>query len=492
MIRDLFKDLTKYLPAHVIPGLVGIISIPIITRLISPEEYGNYVIVLATITFFSSIASAWLSASSIRFYPSYKQDNCLEKFYSVIIKLVFIIVISLSFISLIILFFIKNSISVSLYSLMYIGLLVFIVSSIYDVFNSILRAKRKASWYSFSQIWHYVIKFILGIILIIVFHLGARGLLLGSFISIVIILPLLYNLAIGKISLKKGKVFSSMTLSMIKYGFPVIIINLASWIVMFSDRYLLNFFLGSKIVGIYSVGYIIPERSIFFIVALISMAANPIAFRIWEQQGVKASQDFLTKLTRYYLLIGLPMTVGLSVLSKPVMHIFADPLYFSGYKVIPLIAFSMFFIGITNRFNMVVSFYKKTSLIMFCNLFGGVLNIGLNLWLIPKYGYMAAALTTFITFAVQIVIMVVISRHFLTWRFPFKSLGKIVIASLVMGIVVYYSSNYLAALNLLNLIIAICVGAVVYFAMILLFNEFQVKEINAARTLVFKIFKSKR
>lgn len=491
MVRDLFKDLTKYLPSFFVPGLIGIISVPIITRLISPEEYGNYALVLAAVAILTAFSTAWLSSSSVRFYPFYTLYNRLEEFYGVVVKLIFISVISIIIISLIISFIIRNFILANLYSLMYIGLFIFLVESFFEVFLDILRARRKVSWYSFFKIWRSAASFIFGIVLIITFHLGVKGLLVGIFLSIAIALPLLYKLAIVKPSFKKGNILSPMVAEIIKYGFPIIVINLASWIVMLSDRFILNFFKGSGEVGIYSIGCSISQRSILFIVTLFAMASSPIAFNIWEKQGVKASQTFLTKLIRYYLLFGFPATVGLSALSKPVMRVFAAPSYFLAYQVIPLISFSIFFIGIINIFNLVVTFYKKTYLIMFCSLFIAALNLGLNILLIPKYGYMAAALTTFIAFAIAVFIMIIISRNFLAWPFPFMSLVKIASASAVMGIAVHYVGNNLTTSNPVNLIVGLCMGTGVYFVTLMLLREFQPEETKAARTLASKIIRGR-
>jgi len=489
MIKDLFKDLTKYLPSYIIPSLVGIIALPIITRLFSPADYGNYVLVLAAVSILSAIATAWISASIIRFYPAYKLNNRIREFQGTIVKLILISVTTIFIVTLSIFYIVRNHISLTFYFLMRIGLLLFIATSIFSIFLSELRAKRQVVWYSFFTIWRSVIGLGFGIMLVIIFHYGAEGLLWGSFLSIAVVLPFLWKIAIGKFSLKIGSIHSSIVSEIVKYGFPIIVVNFASWIIMLSDRYVINFFRGSEEVGIYSAGYAIPQGIIFAIVSLFLLASTPIAFNIWEKYGVKASQKYLTRLTRYYLLIGFPATVGLSVLSKPVMHILTAPAYFSGYIVISLIACSGFLSGLSSNFNFVFSYYKRTNLIMFCNLICATLNLGLNFLLIPKYGYIAAAITTFIAFAVGLFIIIIMSKHFLVWQFPFKSLGKTAIASGVMGIAVYHLSNSLTASNLINLIVGICLGVIVYFVMLLLLHEFRSEEIKEIRALALKIFK---
>ncbi len=483
MIRELIKDITKYLPSYIVPALVGILAIPVITRLFPPADYGNYVLVLATVSILSAITASWLGASIVRFLPAYKLDDRLREFHGTIIKLALISIVLISLMFLAVLFFAKGYIPANLYSLMRIGLLVFIASSGSSIFLSFLRAKRQASWYSSFTIWRSVAGIGLGIALVMAFNYGVDGLLWGSFLSIAIALPLLWKVTMGKPSFKEGSVRSPMTLEMAKYGFPIIAVNIASWVMSLSDRYILGFLRGSTEVGIYSASYTISEQSILIFASLFMLASAPIGFHIWESQGVEASREFLNKLSRYYLLIGLPAAVGLSVLARPAIDVLTAQAYYQGYQIVPLVAFSAFLIGITHRFSEALAFYKRTDILMYCMLGSAILNIGLNFLFIPKYGYMAAAATTLVSYAFMLLIVVLVSRRFFIWKFPFKSLGKAACASAVMGAVVYPVGNSLTSSTLVNLIAGICIGVVVYFALLILLREPQKEEIQELRAI---------
>lgn len=64
---------------------------------------------------------------------------------------------------------------------------------------------------------------------------------------------------------------------------------------------------------------------------------------------------------------------------------------------------------------------------------------------------------------------------------------KITCASSVMGIVVYHIDNSLTSSTLLNLILGIVVGVVIYSLMLFLFQEFKPSEIQALLDLKAKI-----
>ena len=486
MIKSLTKDMAKYFPAQIVGGIVGFISIPIITRLFTAGEYGNYVLVIATVGVLSTIIG-WLPMSIIRFYPVYERDGKLDELFRNIIKSTIISILVVSLIASGVLVILKPHISMKLYSLMWIGILVFILTSGLGVPLYFLRAKRQVSWYSGFRIWNSVAAISFGILLVMTFRFGVSGLLLGSVLSSAIALPFLWKKAIEGVSLSlKGMSFRSI-LEMAKYSFPLVAGNLAAWILSLSDRYVLEFFRGSKEVGIYSASYAISQKSIVLLAALFMLASGPISMNIWEKEGKKKSQEFVGKLTRYYLIICFPAVVGLSVLSKPLMRILTGASYYQGYKIIPLVSLGAFFLGLQHRFQAGPLFYKKTNFIMYPIIASGLLNLGLNLLLIPNYGYIAAAITTSISYTFLLFLMVVISRRFFIWEFPFKSLERVVCASAVMGVIVYFVGNSLTSSTSINLILGICLGVVVYFGMLLFLREPQKDEIQELRAVKSKI-----
>ena len=490
MTKNLFKDLIKYIPSLVIPAIVGLISIPIVTRLFLPADYGNYTLVLSTVTILTTIVG-WLSMSIVRFYPAYEKDKKLDVFYSTVLKWLFISIFGISVLALTILLVGKSHIQGDLYNLILIGIGVFICLSFSQTLLAFLRAKRSINLYAGFSIWKSVLAIGFGLILVIIFKFGIEGLLWGTILSIALILPWLWKKTINKFSLRK-KTSRPLVIEMAKFGFPLVMGNLAYWVLTLSDRYILKFFRGAQEVGIYSASYAIGEKSILFFVSLFTLSAIPLAIRIWEKEGEEKSRIFNTNLTRYFLLICLPVVVGISILAKPILNILTGQKYFMGYTILPFLALSIFLNGSTMGFGNALGYYKKTKYIMWSLIIGGSVNLGLNFIFIPKYGYFAAAITTLIGYIVMVGLEIYFSRKFFIWKFPFKSMYKIICASGIMGIAIYYLNNITNFSNFISLILGICTGATIYFFILFLFNEFRVKEINEIRLLASKIFQNFR
>jgi O-antigen/teichoic acid export membrane protein len=487
MIKDFIKDFAKYLPAQIAPAVMGLITIPIVTRLFPPADYGNYVLVTATVSVLTTIVG-WLSMSIIRFYPTCEREGRLPELYGTVIRWLLISVAIIAAFFLVAIFAVKAHLDIQLYHLMFIGTLFFIFTTIFQVLQSFLQSKRLVGWYSALSIWQSVARLGIGLCLVVALGYGIEGLLWGSILSSAIAFPLLWRSAIGKVSWKESS-SAELAKEMAKYGFPLVVGNLAAWILSLSDRYVLEFFRGAREVGIYSVSYAISEKSILLLASLFMLASGPISINIWEEEEITKSQEFLTRLTRYYLVICLPAVVGLSVLARPIIDVLTAQEYYQGFRIVPLVALGGFFLGLQQRFQAGLTFYKRTNLIMISIVSSGLLNLLLNIWLVPKYGYIAAAATTLISYIFLLVVMVVISRRYFIWEFPFRSLGKIALASVVMGAVVYPVGNSLTRSTLLNLVLGIVVGVIVYGLMLFLLQEPQKEEIQALYELRNRILR---
>jgi len=461
----------------VVPAVASIAALPIITNLFPPQDFGNYTLVRTTVTFLSSFAVSWIGSSAIRFFPAYASNDEAADFRVTLLRLTVLSVGLISVVSGGVLLIIRRLIPADLYHLMTIGLSVFVWTSLSFVLLSLLRAKRRVTWYTSLTIWNIVVGLALGIAIVFAFRFGVGGLLWGTVVSTAVALPFMARMCLSKAELAGGRVRSAIAREFFRYGAPIMVTNALGYVLSLSDRYILQAFRGPEEVGIYSASYAISQRSILFIVSMFHLAGTPIAFSLWENKGAEEAREFLTDVTRYYLLIGLPATVGLSAVAKLVANVLVAEEYYEGYRIIPLIVLSVFLLGVAHRFTYGLTFHKRTDLLMLCYLVSGLASIGLNLVFVPKHGYMAATVDACVSYMVLLLMVSLISRRFLVWRFPFKSLGRVAIAAGIMGLVAHHTAERLTFPPLISLLVSIGVGVVVYSALIVLLREVTVGEL---------------
>jgi len=472
-VKKFGRDMFVYMPAKIVPALITVLMTPLLTNLFKPEDYGNYVLVITSVELLSLIPGGILCSSAFRFLPVYEQKSLLPLFYNTLIKtcIFLTLVIALSFFILlhIIVF------SAEFYNLIFIGIFLFISDSVFRVFMSLLNAGQKAGHYSFFMVFNSVLFIITGILLVIFFKTGISGFILGAFLSDITCILFIYFTCRIK---EKGDFSKSIAMEVIKYGFPLAISSLGSWIIKLSDRYIIGLYRSSFDVGLYSAAYVVASNSIMLFSTLIVQSSYPLIIDIWEKKGAEATQEFIKKTTFYYLLFTFPASTGLAILSKVIIEIFTGSSYHDGYKIIPAVTFGAFIIGLQWWPQSGLLLYKKTGLIMYGILLGGTINIGLNFILVPYYGYMAAAWTTLVGYTVVFVYMTVISGRFLPWSFPFRSFLKIIFASALMALAVYPTANYLTDINWINLICSIVAGVIVYFSVLFLMKEVNIRDIK--------------
>lgn len=491
MIKDLLKDIGKYLPSQIVPGLAGLVLLPIITRLFPPEDYGNYVLVRYMLTIMGTLTVGWLAAAIIRLHSVYSVNNTLHEFVGAMILLAAVVIAAVTALGVSVLLVMGAGGSSEVLVLIRVGLAVFVSESVFRILTAYLRAERRVGWYSATMAWVNIARLGLGILLVTTFGFGVEGLLWGTLLAIAVIIPVVWRVAIGRF-LPRGWTFRSALPIFRKaagYGLPLIVVQLASLVIMLSDRYVIAWFRDSTEVGIYSAGYIIPQQTVHIIGTMFVMASGPILYKIWDKDGPSVAGGLISRLTRYYLLLAIPAAVGLTVLARDIMRVLTGPEYQAGYRVVPWVAWSVFLIGITNRFSVVLTCAKRTRVIMYCNLFCAALNVGLNMIFVPLFGYVAAAVTTLVSFAVDLALKVTISRRYLTWRYPFGSLARISVAGAAMGGVVYLLGRTLPMSPLVTVLLAIVAGAVVYGGMLLAVGEFRPEEIQGVRRVVGRILR---
>jgi O-antigen/teichoic acid export membrane protein len=109
---------------------------------------------------------------------------------------------------------------------------------------------------------------------------------------------------------------------------------------------------------------------------------------------------------------------------------------------------------------------------MWCVIIAGLINITLNILFVPKFGYYAAAWSTLAGYAVMLSLMVYFSRKFFRWPFPFMTLLKSGVSSIIMGVVVYFIwSHFYFLNNYINVFVDVIIGVIVYSCCVLWIQE---------------------
>lgn len=196
---------------------------------------------------------------------------------------------------------------------------------------------------------------------------------------------------------KRSHVFFDKKYWAIALKFNIVLIPhyLSQRILNHSDRIMIRNFCGDGDAGVYSLAY-----SIAMIMGLFSTAfLNTLT--PWNYQQLKnKNYDGMKKIANTTTIIMALVNIGLILIAPEALTFFAPKSYHEALNVIPPVAMGVFFTFVYGLFVNVEMYYSKNRYVMIASVTGAVLNVALNYVFIQKYGYIAAAYTTLISYIV--------------------------------------------------------------------------------------------
>jgi O-antigen/teichoic acid export membrane protein len=465
----LSKDSGLYILSQSVPALIGFLAVAVYTRILPPEEYGLYVLVSTIGTLVSSVVFGWLSLSTFRYFSQSQQNHRLSA------------LIATSIFAWIILFLLVAIIWLNLTSVMpvdldnhtlliwQLGLVVVGTLTLYTLVQRLIQADMRSVRYVLNSVIFTLVGFMLSVFLTVQFQLGAEGLLLAKalaagflFLTLVPWVRVIFN----------GSSFSfskSILIEMAGYGVPFVGIFMGQWILDSADRIILQWFMSAKEVGIYSAGYTLANQSMVIIFQGIILATEPVMVNLYESSRMTQVRRVLEDSARVYLIIAIPAIVIIIVFAENIGSLIFGPMFLSASLVLPWIAGGVFCYGLGQLFSKPFELRKQTSRLLWILLPSCVINIGLNLALVPRFGMIGAAQATFGAYVAYCFITRILGAGMIVWRFPWETLTKVVLSTTP----IYFVGKFvhMPSLDILTFSVELGLGAIGYFVVLILLRE---------------------
>jgi O-antigen/teichoic acid export membrane protein len=460
-------------------SLRGIILLPILTKTLPIEEYGLWVQISVTIGLIPAVVILGLPYTMVRFLAAAKKrEEIQESFYSIAF-----IVLFTSAIASLLLFLFSKPIAASLFdnNLTIARILPLIV------FIACLNGLLLNFFRTFQQIKRYsiflFIQTFLNVALVAYFVLsgyGIFGALMGLLISSFFVFLIMASFIISEIGVKIPK-FTHIR-EYLAFGLPTVPGTLSNWVVNSSDRYVIGIFLGTAFVGYYSPGYALGSMINMFIAPL-SFMLPAVLSKYYDENNMNEVKTVLRYSLKYFLAIAIPSAFGLSILSKSLLTILSTPeIALQGYLITPFVAVSALLFGAYAVIAHIIVLEKKTKITGAIWIIAAILNLGLNIIVVPYLGILGAAITTLIAFTLAFGLTAYYSFKYFKFDIDFGFILKSVFASIVISLVIIKWNP----IGVLNVLIVIGVCAAVYAILLLLLKGIKKEEIQFFREL-FKV-----
>jgi O-antigen/teichoic acid export membrane protein len=219
--------------------------------------------------------------------------------------------------------------------------------------------------------------------------------------------------------------------SMFAFGAPLTLSVISVWVLQLSDRYLLAFFGDYGQTASYSVAYslgsvlstiVLSPFSLAWPTAMYSIAKRADAPRVFQQ------------VFRWFTAVLLFAAFGLSLATTVLLNLLFPPSYRAAAPVIPIVAASIALYGTYTVVMVGANVKRKTWLTSVFTAVAALVNVGLNLILIPQFGAMGAAASTFFAYLALVIVAYFANQRI--YPVPFE-VTRAAFAGL-MGIAMYY------------------------------------------------------
>jgi len=413
MYKRLLKDASLYSVSSLLARGFSFITVPIYTRLLNPADYGALDLLSYTAVLVPLLVGMALDQAVARFYLDAKDETEKKRIAST--ALLYTVLIYAIFIPLV------GPLSENLaegWLDHQVGketvILVFIlmwVHSIFYIANNQLKYLFMSRQYAFCNIGNTVLSISLGLLFIVQFGLGVAGIFLGQIIG---------QAVFGALSLYYARNSYSLTFHwqsfrrMLKYSTPLVPGTLAFFLMQYVDRYYINEYKGLGDVGLYGIGARIASLINLFLMGF-QGAWSPIVMKAFREPG---SPVRFERVFNYYLFVVAMVLVWLSLFGKEILLLLTTEAFSERYVVVPTLVLAAILASVGGYFTYGIQIAEKSGRRLVINLIALVINVGLNIVLIPLLGIIGAALATTISFAFLAFASMVLSQKY--YYVPYK------------------------------------------------------------------------
>lgn len=339
-------------------------------------------------------------------------------------------------------------------TIMVLGLYLFgaeLISLFYAVFRGYQKMEYEA-WFRISQA---VTIMILGLIFVKIFYSALSlgfAYFIATFFTLIAILPFFYF----KIFPLRIAFHKAIWLKFLKFSWPLALIGGLDLIYNHMDSVMLGFFGQITQTGLYNAAYKIIG------VTLLPMTVLTQSFFPALSKFFKESKEKLQKICNFQIevmvFLSLPLFFGGIKLAPKIIGFFYTPEFMPAVLVFQLLMITVMFIYIYIVYNRILIVFNQQKKLFLPFFLAAVINLVLNLILIPKFSFYGAAVATVIThFFIFCQFFFLISKY--TSIKPFDlQVFKTFVISFISALIMY------SVLTLTNfsLFIAFSVGIFVY------------------------------
>ncbi len=307
-------------------------------------------------------------------------------------------------------------------------IVLYVVSSVlHTLCSQFIRAEGKFKLYALQGLINTSLTIVCNIIFLIPLQMSYVGYVLSVCVADLLSMLLIFVGAKLWSYFDFRAVKADTLKQMLKFSIPMIPTSIFWWITNVSDRFMITYFVGDSVNGLYSAAYKIPT---------LLMVLSGIFINAWRNSAIdeKDSDEYNSFYERVFdMFSGIIFIIasGIVAFTPLITFLMFDPSYGDAWIYIPVLTAAMVFFNFVSFLGSVYVVSKKTVWSFVTSLAGALINIALNFILIPRIGALGAAVATLASFVVVFVLRVITTRMITSFNLK---LPKLVLNSSLLAL----------------------------------------------------------
>lgn len=488
-IKTIAKGAGIFLIGMIISKVINYLYRLVVARGLGPDSYGIFSLCFAVISILAALAIFGLPVAIERYVPYHIKEKGKVKGI-IVFSVQLTLAISLA-VSIILLFFSNNVAAIFGNELLSIPFKIFLLSipafAFLQLYESVSKAFNKVEYQVYSHsILHPTINLIAAAIAVL-FGFGviglAYGFLLASIFSALLIFVLVEKNVFSFFS-KIKPIF--MRRELLSFSLPLVLTALLGYILGWADTILLGYFADEKIVGLYNAA--VPTALLLTAVplAVISLLIPTMSRLLSENRVKDIKRTFLT-ITEWIFFVNFPLFLMFLVFPKQILLLLFGEVYVDASLPLQLLSIGYIMYSMAYPSFKILELLKKTKFYFMVNFIAVIINIILNVLLIPIYGMVGAATGTMIALAITYVIALGYVLRMGGFKTISFTICKSATLAIVLMIITYSISKLIFGTVPLHISIALFIFYICTYIIVLVFKIINKEEREILNLVLSKI-----
>lgn len=454
------KASIAYSMCSVLQNCIGLITVPLFTRMLTTEQYGQQTIYSSwssLISIFITLNLAYGSFSTAMVKFEGKRDSYISAIQGICVML------SLLFLGL---YFLFQTFFDTLFELPSYLIILMVFQILSQTSIQLWSGKKRFDYKYKSVVGLSLIMSILSPVCAYLFvqMTSEKGyaLIMGNIVVSVIFGGFIFIIN----QIRGQKIFDSGYWKFaLRFNIPLLIYYLSQMIFNQSDRIMISHMVGTGDAAKYGVAY-----NLAMIMTFVLSAING-SYVPWFYGKIKENKQEDNKKVSVMIASLLALMILFVIWYAPeIILIMAGEQYAEAIYVVAPVAMSLLLLFYVQLFINVEFYYEEKKLLVWASIGSAIVNVVLNYLLIPIFGFVAAGYTTLFSYLIFVICNYLAMKHILAERnlmdnmYDYKSL-----MALFVGFVL---SSYLGVILYKSLITRLCITAVVVMVMFFNRNQF--------------------